>query len=131
MRKFLIVILTFLYLCAANGTNIYLHYCSDEITELAIRHDKSKKCGKCGLHKSVEKTFSNCKVEHQFVKNDSEQIRRQGIQFKQFSIITLADSFYELQGINLPSTTTKIPYSHAPPLYSSVAYYILHNRFLI
>ena len=132
MKKLVIALLAFLYICTSTGTMVHMHYCMGKLADWGLGHDKSKTCGKCGMEKSDEKDNGCCKDEHKFIKNDAVQKTAEaGLQMLQVVAVALPVSFIEIPSKDFPSVTDENPIRHAPPRSSSVAVFIRNCIFLI
>ena len=132
MKKLVIALLAFLYICTSTGTMVHMHYCMGKLADWGLGHDKSKTCGKCGMEKSDEKDNGCCKDEHKFIKNDAVQKTAEvGQQMLQMLAVALPVSFIEIPSNDFHSVTEENPISHAPPRSCSIAVYIRNCVFLI
>ena len=132
MKKFIVAILTLLYLSSSTGATVYTHYCMDKLAECGLGNSKSKNCGKCGMEKNDADSKGCCKDEHKFVKNISDQkVVEASFQLMKVMGSALTPSYAELPSILISSVTEKNPVSNAPPRSIGVAVYILNRTFLI
>jgi len=133
MKKVFLAILAFVYIATSTGATVHMHYCMGELTDWALKHDDSKKCGKCGSEKVKKSNTGFCKIEKKFFKNNSDQkVTNSAFKRIQLSAIAIPASFIDFTVVNFPSVTEKKPVSHAPSCQSEgVAVYILHCVFLI
>ena len=93
MRRFFVVILTFLYTSTTVGVMFHVHYCMGKLESWGIGYNHSKKCGKCGMD---EPGNGCCKDEVKFLKNTSDQrITEPVFKFIPLSIVSLLPSFGE------------------------------------
>ena len=130
MRKFLAIILAFLYLTASGGVTVRLHYCMDKLVSWDLSDKGENKCSNCGMEKKDH--GGCCKDENKFIKNDNDQKAAEtGFQAIQFTAAALAVSFVEIPSINFPGIADKKNFIHAPPRSSSVAVYIINRTILI
>ncbi len=49
VKKFLAISLAVVYLAISSGVVVNIHYCMGKVAEVALGHDTSDKCGKCGM----------------------------------------------------------------------------------
>ena len=74
MRRFLVTILSILYMASAMGATVEIHYCMGKNMGANFVHKEDDKCRKCGMHKS--KTNGCCKDEHKTFKTaDHHQVK--------------------------------------------------------
>ncbi len=127
MKKFLIAIVAFLYMSASTGATLHLHYCMGKLADWGLSHNKSGKCGKCGMEKTDEKDNGCCKDEQKFFKNDTEQKTTEQYLYR-IQLITVANpaSFLNIQTLLFSFITDENPLNHPPPRQNGLAAYI-HN----
>jgi len=132
MKKFLISILTLVYIGTPTGVTLHMHYCMGKLADWGFGHNKSNTCGKCGMEKSEAKDSGCCRDEHKFIKNDTDQKTAEvGLQMLQVLAVALPVSFIEIPSNDFPSVTEENPICHAPSRSSGVAVYIRNCVFLI
>ena len=74
MKRFLVTILSILYMASAMGATVEIHYCMGKNMGANFVHKEDDKCRKCGMHKS--KTNGCCKDEHKtFKTSDHHQAK--------------------------------------------------------
>ncbi|HSR37787.1 MAG TPA: hypothetical protein VLL95_02640, partial [Phnomibacter sp.] len=73
MKKFILSILTFLYIFGTTGTTLSAHYCMGRLADWSIGHSKEDTCGRCGMEKSGDRDNGCCSDEETFVKNTADQ----------------------------------------------------------
>jgi hypothetical protein len=49
VKKFFAISLAVVYLAISSGVVVNIHYCMGEVAEVALGHDTSDTCGKCGM----------------------------------------------------------------------------------
>ena len=130
MRKFLAIILAFLYLTASGGITVRLHYCMDELVNWDLSDKGENKCPNCGMEKKDH--GGCCKDENKFLKNDADQKAAEtGFQAIQLITLVLPVSFVEITSVNFPDAAEENTFTHAPPRSSSVAAYIINRTILV
>ncbi len=71
MKKFLLFILTFVYMSVTTGVAMEIHYCMGKKAGVDFYHADKGVCSKCGMK---EKKSGCCSDEHQFYKlNDAHK----------------------------------------------------------
>ncbi len=132
LKKFLVAILTLLYMSTSVGATIHMHYCMGKLADWGLGQKDSKTCGKCGMEQSVKKANGCCKDEHKFIKNDTDQKHTEtAFQTVPLTADALLVSFFEIPAVDLPTLTEENPLSNAPPRNSGVAVYIRNCDFRI
>lgn len=132
MKKFIVAILTILYVGSITGAPVQLHYCMGKIADWSLGHSKeSEPCGNCGMEKSTSTENGCCKDEHKFIKGSIDQKLVEGIQLMLVAAVPV-NPFYAA----LPAPATRnlveiLPQSNAPPRSCKVDIYILDRTFLI
>lgn len=132
MKKIIVTILALVYISTSTGAMLHMHYCMGKLADWGLSHNKSKRCGNCGIEETEKKNNGCCKDEQKFLKNDIDQkTTESAFQLIQLMAVALTVSFVEITTINLPSVTEENPISHAPPRSSGIAFYIRNCVFLI
>ncbi len=132
MKKLVIALLAFLYICTSTGTMVHMHYCMGKLADWGLGPNKSKTCGNCGMEKSKEKANGCCKDEYKFIKNEKDQKTAEaGLQMLQLLAVALPVSFTEIPSNDFYSLREENSINHSPPLSCSIAVYIRNCVFLI
>jgi hypothetical protein len=131
MKKFVVLILAFLYLSASVGATVHLHFCMNKLVEGGLWHNNDKTCGKCGMEKSQEKENGCCKDEQKQVKLESDHKGVTPYSLTELGSVALPVAVFELPDIELPTVTEQNPQSHAPPRSGGIAVYIRNCVFRI
>jgi len=80
MKKFLLGILTFVYITVASGIVVNIHYCMGKLSEIGYGYTSNDKCGKCGM----ENKTGCCHNESKFIKiTDEQQLAKANINIAQ------------------------------------------------
>ena len=129
MRKILVAISLLVYFTVSTGFVINLHYCMDEMASVELSHEKSDKCGKCGMPKKDKDGC--CRDEVKVVKLNQDQLVSSFVNF-QFSspIIQVSFSEYQLTDFNRSFSYTSYK-AHAPPLLGAPDTYLVNRVFRI
>lgn len=130
MKKFVVLILAFLYLGASIGATVHFHFCMNEFVGWSLSHDKDEKCGKCGMDEKDKDGC--CKDEHKHFKIKADQQKPNVAEFINLVIIPAlavpAVDFTLHPPINI---TEGYPTCHAPPDIGKNKLHVLHCLFLI
>jgi hypothetical protein len=125
LKKFLVTILTFIYLATTTGATVYTHYCMGKASSVNLV--KEDGCSKCGTQPGED----CCSDELKVIKvNDNHQHTSNEISFAPASAIlkrqyNLAEP--DLSGIAAASRT----YNNSPPNASGTSLCILNCVFRI
>lgn len=131
MKKFIVLILAFLYLSGTVGATVHLHFCMNELANWSLWDDSNKKCSKCGMEKSQEEHSGCCKDEQIQVKLENDHKGTAAYSLTELSSFTLPVPVFEVSDINLPIVTEQNPLSHAPLRSCNIAVYIRNCVFRI
>lgn len=133
MKKFLVSILTFLYISTATGATVHLHYCMGELVEWSFWKNENGKCDNCGMDKNSKEEKGCCKDEHKQIKLDKDQkITEPPFKVNQYFSLSFLIAYYvHLPDMYIISATEEKPVSLAPPRNIGVAVYIRNCVFLI
>lgn len=132
MKKFIVAILSLLYLGTTSGATVHLHYCMGELVEWALVNDSDNACDSCGMEKVKNDGNGCCKDESKQVKIDDDQkVAVSNVKWiKQFGssphVYPVFDQV-ECSGTDKKTTTN----SHAPPVLQTVPLNIRFCCFLI
>lgn len=129
MKKFLLFILSIVYLTASTGATIHMHYCMDKLVSVNFQDDGSE-CISCGM--SNQKDNGCCKDEHKQIKVDKEQTPSTYDYEASNAFAQEYVSGYSLvPQFIYSSRAISYPISHAPPGSGKVAVFIRNCTFLI
>jgi len=131
MKKFVVTILSIVYLTSTVGATVHYHYCMDKLVDWGLWHNGDKQCGKCGMDKSLEKNNGCCKDEHKQVKLETEHKGVASYQLTALSFAVLPTPAFEIEDVKLPTVTEENPLSHAPPRRGEIPVYIRNCVFRI
>lgn len=76
MKRFLVIILSILYMASAMGATVEFHYCMGHNMGANFVHKSDDKCRKCGMHKSKSKGC--CHDEHKTFKTSEHNHSKAG-----------------------------------------------------
>ncbi len=127
MKKLIIFAVTVLYMGAATGANVNLHYCMQKMISWNIVKNEEKKCGKCGMAKSDD----CCKDQQKLFKlNTDHKASENNIHFYKLAPAEIHFPA-EFTLVSLSSLTVEYPLANAPPPDSGVPLFIRNCVFLI
>ncbi len=72
MKKFLVTILSILYMASAMGATVHIHYCMGKVEGLSFIHKDEERCRKCGM-KKAERSKGCCKDEYKTIKTNDHK----------------------------------------------------------
>lgn len=128
MKKFLLTILTFVYLGVSSGLAREVHYCMGKIAGVEyFGGSDDDRCGRCGME---EDKTGCCHDEHSFHKLVIDQkLVSNDIQFDQ-PVFFLVSPIQSCVSIGLGAETVSADVTdHSPPVYSGIYRCILHGVF--
>ena len=73
MKKFILSIVTLLYIFGTTGTTLSAHYCMGRLADWSFGHSREDTCGRCGMEKKSDRDNGCCSDEETFVKNTADQ----------------------------------------------------------
>jgi hypothetical protein len=126
VKKFFLSILTIIYMTAASGIAMEIHYCMGKKAGVEFYGSQTDKCGKCGMK---EKSTGCCHDEHKFVKlEDSHKNVYNTIDFA-VSDVAIVTS-YPLYSWQLASTAIVATVNNnSPPIYTGPSACIMNCVF--
>ena len=72
MKKFLVTILSILYLSTTFGATIHFHYCMDKLVYFGLESQRDVKCNSCGMEKA-DADKGCCKDDYKQVRGADDQ----------------------------------------------------------
>ena len=133
MKKFVVAILSFLYITTSSGAVVHLHYCMDKLIGWGLWSNKETgdKCGKCGMNKSGKKK-SCCKDENKLVKIEKDQNTAEAV-YKLIQPYPVELTFFnaDIASIYIPSLIENNPSCNAPPQSVQIATYLFNCNFRV
>jgi hypothetical protein len=125
MKKFIVVILAFLYICTSTGATVHMHYCMGKLAGWDLEQKDAKACSKCGMEESGKKDNGCCKDKHTFIKSTIDQkVTESALQVMQLMAVALPVSFIEIPINNFPTVTEEKLVNRTPPLHHGTPIYI-------
>lgn len=136
MKRFIAVILTFIYLSTAMGANVQLHYCMGKLVKWELGSNKKDLCDFCGMKKDSTSTSIDkkkcCEDEYKELKLKKDQRASENVQPFMFTPFVAAPvTVYALPDIKAVSLATEFPVAAAPPGMANVPVFLLHCNFRI
>lgn len=132
MKRFAVIILTLVYLIAATGTTVNLHYCMGELADFSLWGPKNKTCGKCGMEKAASQDNGCCKDEQKQVKlEDDHKLSQTFFTWNVPAPATHIVVYYPVSDLAATLATEEFPVSHAPPLTGKAPTYLRYCVFRI
>lgn len=132
MKRFLVTILSFLYITTTTGATIHMHYCMGEFIDWNLGHNLSKYCSSCGMEEAKQKDKGCCKDESKFLKNNTDQKTSESVfQHIQLIAVPLPPLFDDVSGNYFPTVIDNDSLNHSPSRTCGVAVYIRNCVFLI
>lgn len=132
MKKFLVTILTILYVAASVNAGVTLHYCCDRLSSVSV--DFGQSVGKLAVCKMQHgyKRKNCCKDEFKQLKVSRAQNVSSSVTLPAVHFVAISPaSFPEIRTPDFPSVIRGNFSAHSPPLLSEIPAYLLHCTFLI
>jgi len=127
MKKFILAILSLVYLATASGVVIGTHYCIGRIADASYTYSDNDKCSKCGM----DNKNGCCHTEFKIVKlTDDQQQAKADINFDQTAIALVHFSLSLLQPVQAAGTPNAI-ILHSPPEWPDSPLYLSNSVFRI
>jgi len=136
MKRFIAVILTFVYMSTAMGANVQLHYCMGKLVEWEFGSSKKDHCKSCGMKKAAAGVSINkkkcCEDEYKELKLKKDQRVSENAQPLIFAPVGVTPVVaYTLPAVHAVSLATEFPVAAAPPGNTTVPVFLLHCHFRI
>jgi hypothetical protein len=130
MKKFVTVILAFVYLVTTSGVVVTLHYCMGKLSSAGLGNAKIEKCGICGMKEDASKEGC-CHTENNFLKvDDSHNYSKVSFEINSFiAVIPVQFTSLEQSAQGLEKTIA-LQY-HSPPDKRYASVYLYNNVFRI
>lgn len=132
MKKFLITILTVLYVASSVNAGINLHFCCDRLSSVSAGFGQpAAKPAICKMQHSYtgknccQNEFKQVKVSH--TQNVSSSVTLPAVHF----VALIPVSFQEIHTPDFSSVIEGNFSAHSPPLRREIPVYLLHCTFLI
>jgi len=127
MKRFLVLILTILYITSTVGATVHLHFCMGHLISTSLFSRSSNLCVKCGMEKHSKKSGC-CEDVKLTIKSDNKHLPSQliynsGYTFR--SNLPRHNSFSEIL-LNADNSLQTI-IRHKPPLLNCPIYISIQN----
>lgn len=132
MKRFITILLTFLYVGVSSGNSLYLHYCMGELQGMSLSQDQGDHCDNCGMLKSRSVKKGCCEEKQQHFKIDKDQkTSSYDFQFNALYPVTLTPKYSDIFPLHSTSISESFPVNQAPPDLTSQPVYLLNQAFRI
>ena len=131
MKRFLVTVLSVLYLVSAMGATVEIHYCMGKSVGANFVHKDDDTCRKCGMSKS--ETKGCCEDKHETFKTSDHQLAKVSFDLPSYAFAIEPRSFdlFLIQEICAPAARI-IPLINAPPgLWRTQPIYLMVRNFRI
>jgi hypothetical protein len=115
MRRFLVTILSVLYMAGAISATVHIHYCMNRFMSASLIDKDADRCDKCGMKKDARKNGC-CKDEHKTFKTGIHQFAKASFDVShQHVIIPYQYSYNAHQSAFYTPLIATSVHAHAPP----------------
>lgn len=130
MKKFLVTILSLVYLTVSSGATVHMHYCMGKLVSWNLSPKSNGKCGACGMQKAGHKGC--CHDIQKQVKIEKDQ----KVSESSFQIYIIFSEALLVANTGLPqeyisSPIYNDPISHPPPRLETLPLFVLNCNFRI
>ena len=117
MKRFLVTLLSVLYMAGAMGATVHIHYCMNRFMSASLIDKDEDRCAKCGMKKD-ERKKDCCKDEHKTFKTNVHQQTKVSFGVPQQQVFLPHEHHYNAYqfSFHTPVINTSA-HSHAPPDY--------------
>lgn len=136
MKKFIVAILSILYLSSAAGATVHMHYCMGKLVDMGLWHGKASKCSNCESKKKKAASCNKkcCKDKHQKVQAPKDQ-KTAALAWELMQTTATAAAlpakYPVLPEAIILAEKYAYPPGNAPPQSSSSGLYLLYSVFRI
>lgn len=132
MKKFLVPILSVLYMASALSLTVHVHYCMGEFAGIRFIDKEEEECGKCGMKKS-ERSKDCCKDDHKTFKANDHQLAKASFDFFHHGFASIIRQYcFVTAELAASQHRGNRAMAHAPPtVWRTCAIYILNRNFRI
>jgi hypothetical protein len=127
MKRFLVTILSILYMASATGAVVHVHYCMGKLIGASfVTHEEAHKCGRCGMEKSA-KGNGCCKDDYKIIKAGDQHLFAKTIlnnTIEQPVTFIPLVSFYITQSLNWQTADSLAAINAPPPEWSACPIYL-------
>jgi len=130
LKRFFVIILSFVYLSATLGITLQRHYCMNKLVGWSFYEQDGDICGRCGMDKT-EKDNGCCKDELLKLKiGDDQQPSFIAVMFHQPDVLVLHHSFLYHELTRIPAAEEYVV-DHGPPHVAAIPVFLLNRVFRI
>ncbi len=130
MKKFLVSILTIIYITTSIGATVQLHYCMSDLIGWELSAKQPSSCGTCGMIKKGHKGC--CHNEQKIIKIEKDQKSVEtSFNFLKAPVASIKTNFSVHPEVDFFSLIEENPVSNAPPEKFKVPVYIYNCVFRI
>ncbi len=115
MKKFLVTILSVLYMASAMGATLHVHYCMGKIAEVGFSHNEEDRCSKCGM-KKADRNKGCCKDEYKTFKTNDHKISKAIYDFSHQIISSPGATSFDLRAQQFTDCFRVKNINYIPPL---------------
>lgn len=128
MKKFLLVILTLLYIGVSSGIALNLHYCMGKLADIKL--GQTGTCASCGKQNQPSDC---CSTETQLIKLSVDQNVHlmSATDLTPVTIELLSGLFYEFSASDVPNDISPFVTNESPHGWTTLPLFIHHCTFLI
>ncbi len=133
MKRFLVTILSVLYMAGALSLTVHMHYCMGKLASVSFIHAEDDQCGKCGMTKTEKSKKGCCKDDHKTIKTNDHQQSNVSFDFSNDLIAIAPHSPYPLFLVSaILHTPGKVNLANAPPsVWRTCPIYVLNQNYRI
>ena len=133
MKKFIVSILSILYLSTSMGATIHLHYCMGKLVDWGLWQTSTSKCSNCGMEKSHNSMDQGCcKDEFKQIKSEKDQKLTDNFTQLSKTVSEVAPIIFPSHSISLPAVLCdEFPKANSPPRSCSTSRNIINCVFRI
>jgi hypothetical protein len=132
MKRFLVTILSILYMASALSLTVHVHYCMGEFAGIRITDTEEGRCSMCGMEKS-ERSKGCCTDDQKTFKANEHQLAKASFDFCHHQIFQIVHAHYfEYAELFMSQRIVKKVRTHArPSVWRRCPLYVLNQAFLI
>lgn len=116
MKRFLVTILSILYMASALSLTVHVHYCMGRLASVSFNHSDEDRCGKCGM-KKTERSKNCCKDDYKTFKANDHQQAKASFDFSHKQIAgAILPSYFLSSEFAISQYRDRKIIAYAPPL---------------
>ena len=129
MKKFLAIILCFIYVAASSGATINFHYCMGKFIGFDVNAANVTNCSNCGMGKVQKKGC--CDDKHETLRLKKDQLASNINDVPRNNFVYIYPQYSSLLNSYSISSYNAVQLIHSPPLIQAVSGFIFHCVFRI